>query len=188
MSLSLNAEILKPYSNNDVFIETGSLTGGGIAIALYSGFREIHSVEVNPDYYGACLKSFGTNPKVHLYLGDSKEVLPNILKKINKQATFFLDSHVAHNTSLSKGENEVPLLSELEAIKKHPINTHTILIDDSRLMGKTPQGNSSEVSLEWLFITKDVIIKRLLEINPEYLIEFIDSTNAPGDLMVARIP
>ena len=43
MSLSLTKENLTPYNYNRIFLETGTYTGGGVQIALWSGFEKVIS-------------------------------------------------------------------------------------------------------------------------------------------------
>jgi hypothetical protein len=64
---------------NKILVETGSGGGGGIQYALSYGFKEIHSIEINKNSHDGCVKLFANKPNVHLYLGDSLSVLPEIL-------------------------------------------------------------------------------------------------------------
>lgn len=70
---------------------------------------------------------------------------------------------------------------ELEQIKKHPIKTHTIMIDDVRLFG----------SPEFDFITLDKVKKKLKEINSDYTFEYADSKIKgkiqKNDILIAKI-
>jgi hypothetical protein len=69
-----------------------------------------------------------------------------------------------------------PLMRELEAIKEHPIKTHTILIDDIRCANGQSLGN----------ITLDMIIQKIWEINPDYRLVF-ENGYVPKDILVAKI-
>ena len=183
MSLSLTPEILKPFTYNNIFVETGSHTGGGIHVALYSGFRQVRSIEIDPNFYQACVNTYKDDSRVKLYLGDSAIMLYEMIEDIKEPITFFLDGHLAKGSTLAS--QEVPLLRELEHIKRHPVKTHTILIDDRRGFGwdKSVDPNLSE---EWRNLTEGIIIEKLLEINPNYMIKTADTSNAPNDLLVAE--
>jgi hypothetical protein len=120
---------------NDILVETGSQVGKAISLAIKFGFKEIHSVEINPVFYDICKKKFAKKNNVHLYLGDSTDVLPEILKKITVKATFLLDAHLKSMIYKYKGKNICPILKEIDYIlehnKKHNLR-HDILIDDRK--------------------------------------------------------
>ncbi len=157
---------------NIYFIETGSYHGDGIQKALDAGFPQIFSIEVAPRYVEHCHKRFANNNRVTLLLGDSTNVLPQLLTQISSPATFWLDGHYSWGTA--RGDLNSPILEELEAIRQHPIKTHTILIDDIRLLG----------TIDFDFLELDDIIKKLLEINPHYKIHF-ENGFIPNDVLVA---
>jgi hypothetical protein len=100
-----------------------------------------------------------------------------LLKRIDGPATFWLDGHYSCVAMAGKGETNTPLLAELESIRQHPVKTHTILIDDIRLL-----------ATEHLdYLTLDQITKKILEINPNYQITFEDGVIS-NDVLVAFIP
>ncbi|KKL03813.1 hypothetical protein LCGC14_2622400 [marine sediment metagenome] len=70
-----------------------------------------------------------------------------------------------------------PILKELDALKRSQFKEHTIMIDDKRefARGVYPE------------ITVDLLVEKLLEINPNYTITYEDSTNAKGDIIVAWV-
>jgi hypothetical protein len=152
---------------NPVFIETGTLNGGGIALALQFPFETVHSIEIDPQSHANALAMFAGEKRVRLHLGDSAVVLPELIKTIDVPITFWLDGHTPHT----------PLYQELRSIALHPIKTHTIIIDDLRVFGKTLWG--LEVDLK-------TTLELLLAINPAYKIELEDSCNGPKDILVAH--
>lgn len=157
---------------NTYFIETGSYHGDGIKMALDAGFSHIYSIEIAPRYIDYCKSRFSNHPNVTLLLGDSTYVLPELLKQIDAPATFWLDGHYSWGTA--RGDLNSPILQELEAIREHPIKTHTILIDDIRLLG----------TIDFDFLELDDILDKLLEINPDYKIHFENGV-VPNDVLVA---
>jgi hypothetical protein len=161
-------EVFKKYPNN-IFIETGTLVGDGIQYALDAGFKTVFSIELSKELYNMCVKRFANHDNVHLILGDSSEVLGDLLRMIKEPATFWLD---AHGSSTLK-KNESPLMKELDIIGKHKIKTHTILIDDIRCFG--------------IFgFDVETIRSKLLKINPEYKFCFEYGFQAE-DILTARI-
>jgi len=125
---------LKNFRNN-ILVETGSQVGKSIAKALSYGFKEIYSVEINPNFYNICKTKFASNSNVHLYLGDSVDVLPVILDRISEKATFLLDAHLNSMKCEHKGRIICPIFQEIDCIfehnKKHNLR-HDILIDDRK--------------------------------------------------------
>ncbi len=161
---------LPKYSN--VFLETGSYLGHGILKAKASGYERIISIEIDTRFYNICKEEY---PYAEIHLGDSADLLWDIIKDINEPITFWLDAHLDKK---NKGNNKhlAPLMEELEAIKNHPIKTHTILIDDLNCW--------YEKDNHWHtgFDTYDLIDK-LLEINPKYDITIVDGQHEDGSIL-----
>jgi hypothetical protein len=160
-----NTSTFRKYLN-PVFVETGSEQGYGIQQAVDAGFEKIYSIELHEKPYLYCLKKFLHNPCVYLIQGDSSLVLGEIINMIPVNITFWLDGH---------DEDAYPVLAELEAIKNHPIKTHTILIDDLRMFDEKKHGLSIEI-----------IKKKILEINSDYKISF-ENGHIVNDILVAHI-
>jgi hypothetical protein len=162
--MTASTEVFSRYPNR-VFIETGSYHGDGIQQALDAGFSEVISIECTRDLYEYTRDRFEEDDRVQVLWGDSRDVLKEIMKIIDDQCTFWLDSHSPDN---------LPLLKELEIIKNHPIKTHTILIDDLRLWTKAEHGYDTK-SLKEI----------LLSINPDYQIRLDGCLDFPNDILVA---
>lgn len=166
-------EIFAKYLN-PVFIETGTYKGDGVQMALDAGFKTIISIELSYLLYEKCQKRFKGVKNVHLVNADSEEILPKLLKTFRQPITFWLDGHYSGGDTV-KGRQNTPLLQELDAIAKHPIKTHTIMIDDLRDWTKELTG----------FNTSD-LMKRISTINPAYEFSFEDGF-VPRDILVAVI-
>lgn len=101
-----------------------------------------------------------------------------MIKDINQPITFWLDAHIF--PPRTDGGKNCPLIEELDQIKRHPIKTHTILIDDMHCAG----------TAAFDFLTKEDLIQKIHEINPEYKIRYIPGGNDgeyPENVMVAII-
>ena len=159
---------------NDIFIETGSGNGDGIQAALNAGFQKIISFEIEPSFVEKVKLRFKEHTNITIYEKPSQQMWENI-KDITKRITFWLDAHFDGNTAAFY-EDFCPLLKELDIIKQHSIKTHTILIDDVRLLGTEVFG----------YVTKDEVIRKIKEINSEYKIIFIDG-HVENDILVAAI-
>lgn len=149
---------------NAHFVETGTCRGGSILTALRTGFRTIDSIECDPDFFEYSRDLFDSRRYSHVkvHFGDSRKLLWEVIKDKEEPITFWLDAH--RFPPLDDGVKNCPLLAELEQIKRHPIKTHTILIDDIRCCGKA----------EFDYLTLDELISKIREINPDYQIYRID--------------
>ena len=170
---TLPREVLSKYMNN-YFVETGTSEGSGVQLALDLGFKNIISIEIDPELQNKNVERFGDRAK--LITGDSLSELRKITPTLIDPATFWLDSHYEKRGPM--GIKECPLYEELVAIKLSKINTHTIMIDDVRMFGKSKWGTG---------ILKDRIIQLLRSINRKYLFTYEDSPMAKGDILVAHV-
>lgn len=163
---------------NYYFVETGSFTGRAIAQALREGFKEIRSIESDQRLYNDVKRNFAGRSNVIIVRGDSATDLWDLIKDIDQEATFWLDAHIYPP---KKGVRNCPLIQELEQIRWHPIKTHTILIDDMHCTATDAFDG----------LTKEDLIKKIKEINPEYVITYMpggDDGEYPQNVMVAYIP
>ena len=120
--------LFKEYLS-EVFVETGSYVGDGVACALEAGFNRVYSIELADKYYEHCVARFSGDQRVTIVKGDSGIMLYEATKDINCKITFWLDGHHScGDTALGCAWS--PLMKELELIGQHPIKEHTIIIDD----------------------------------------------------------
>lgn len=119
------------YSHHQILIETGTFFGD-MVYANKDIFREIYTIELSNHLYQLACKKFESYNHIHPLEGDSSNVLPDLLTKINEPCIFWLDGHYSMGIT-AKGESDTPILAELEAIFHHPLfEQHIILIDDAR--------------------------------------------------------
>jgi hypothetical protein len=149
------------------YIETGTYLGDGIKCVL-NNYEAIHSIELSEKWYNYNVEQFKNNNNVKMYLGDSKKMLPDILNTINEPITIYLDAHYSGGTT-AFGEEEVPLLFELEILKNRKYDD-IIIIDDCRLLGKTGLCGSGDydpiyptMTFDWTNITERKIINLIKE-------------------------
>jgi hypothetical protein len=116
------------------YIETGTYLGDGIKNVI-NNYENIYSIELSEKWYQYNLEQFKNTKNVKMYLGDSKKILPELLINIKEPITIYLDAHYSGGTT-AFGEEEVPLLFELEILKNRKYDD-IIIIDDCRLLGKT---------------------------------------------------
>ncbi len=158
------------------FIETGTFGGEGIQLALNAGFKKARSIESDVTSFKHSKERFRNNPNVEIYCGNSSVDLWEMIEDIDEPVTFWLDAH--HCPPREDGGKNCPLIEELEQIKQHPIKTHIILIDDMHCCN----------TILFDFMGREDFIKKLLEINPEYEIRYVDGGNEgeyKNNIMVA---
>ena len=140
--------------------------GAGIQYALLAEFKNIISIELSDKYYEYCKNKYEKFNNIKIIKGDSGLCLWVAIKEINEPITFWLDAHFCGGDT-AHGIRKVPLEMELEQINRHPIKTHTFLIDDVRNL-------KLEKSME--------IIK---EINKDYKFTYADGY-IPNDVLVCK--
>jgi hypothetical protein len=183
----LTIEHLTRFSKKFNFIETGTYKGDTVQTAIEYGFNEVHSIEIEPNLFKECQNRFKDNKNVHIWNGDSPDVLrENIIPSLKEPSTFWLDAHrsMALQTPGSDKYGRCPLLHELDAISESPIKNHLIIADDVRLFG----------TIGWGYLKKEDYIEKLMKINPNYVLEYLDGGFSFGrqfpekDILVAFIP
>lgn len=182
--MPITLETLKKYRNKaDVFVETGTHVGHTVRMADSLGFKKIYTIELADHFYKKAVADFKSRPHIKPIFGDSAKEIPNVLKELKDPAVFWLDGHWSDGDT-ARGPVDVPLYQELEAIAQHDIKTHTILVDDTRLMGG-----------EWKDVSVERVKELLLEINPNYKFTredgYLDphrkTVKFPNDILVASI-
>jgi hypothetical protein len=173
-SMSLTEEVLRKYPGN-VFVETGTNIGDGVALALECGFKDVRSIEVEQYFYLMSQRRFEGDKRVSLYYGDSAIWLGRMIVDITEPIVFWLDGHI--HPGYTVGLKDIPLIEELDLIAQHPIKNHTILVDDRRMMG----------TAVWHCLGEEIVIESLMKINPNYTISYEDNLNDTRDVIVARV-
>ena len=118
-------------SQYTVLVETGTYMGYMVE-AQKKKFKKIISIELGIDLFNKAIKKFKNDKNVTIVHGDSGEVLPKILLKINEPAIFWLDGHYSGGIT-ARGETDCPIFEELGAIFNSKKLNHIFLIDDARL-------------------------------------------------------
>src|SRR5690348_10562472 len=81
-----------PYKN-ECFVETGTCHGGSAYTAFRAGFKEIYSIENDPEFFASATEKLKGYRRIKLRFGDSSTDLWEIIKGIDKPITFWLDAH-----------------------------------------------------------------------------------------------
>jgi hypothetical protein len=176
---------------NPVFVETGTFKGNSVKLALEAGFKKVYSIELSDKYFNYSFNRFKDDKNVFIFQGDSSMILWDVIEQIREPITFWLDGHYSKDDT-AIGRFCVPLIQELEQIRKHYINTHTIMIDDMRCWVK-PKKNKQVCPNCKLYpcgkyygFYKGDIITKLLSINPIYQFSYEDGY-IENDILIAKI-
>ena len=135
--MPLSIPVITKYLTH-TFVETGTYQGEAVQFAIQTGYREIHSVELNADMAAGCKARFKGNPAVHIYAGSSGVVLAGVLKTCTGPATIWLDAHpIIPKLTLA----QVPIEAELKAIAEAMprLQIRAVLIDDMRVFSVEDQ-------------------------------------------------
>lgn len=143
-----------------VLIETGTFEGEMVRKCL-GAFREIHTIELSPRYAREARAKFASVPHVHVVEGDSAAKLPEVIAGLREPAVFWLDGHFSGGET-ARGAADTPLAAELDAIARHPVRGHVVLVDDARHLG---QGD---------YPTLERVAAMLRAIDPDATIEVAD--------------
>jgi hypothetical protein len=122
-------EYQKKY-NYTTLVETGTYLGEMVE-AVKKKFDKIISIELGEDLYNNAKNKFKNDKNITIIKGDSGNVLPTVMSKINDPAIFWLDGHYSAGIT-AKGEKECPIFEELNAIFQSKQLNHILLIDDAR--------------------------------------------------------
>lgn len=140
--------------NLKYYVETGTGEGTCLMHCLKFNFKEYYSIEIYKQIFDEAIKKFNFNKNCNIILGNSYEVLPSILNKIDDNVLFFLDAHFPGAdfhfetyTSTKDYDTRLPLKKEIETIvNNRDIKNDVFIIDDLRIYEDGPfeNGNWSE--------------------------------------------
>ena len=115
----------------EIFIETGTYKGK-MVYAVQPYIKEIYSIELSEIHCRKVQERFAGYSNIHILKGQSEQILPKILKDIDKSCLFWLDAHWSGG-STAKADIDTPIMQEMEWILNHTkASEHIILIDDAR--------------------------------------------------------
>ena len=146
------------FYNIDNFVETG--TGAAEVVRSISNIKSdlnIHTIEIIEEIFNKNKISNSYLTNVNWHLGQSSEVMPEILPQLEGSTLFWLDAHFpgADFGLASYGDEEdldkrLPLRSELEIIVEgRDVSNDVFVIDDLRVYEDGPfeTGNWAERNL-----------------------------------------
>lgn len=121
------------------FIETGTYKGGTTFWAS-NHFDKVYTIEIDEEISKATASKVQVPSNIEFLIGNSKDILPDLLARVSGNCFFWLDGHWC--SGAGGKEDECPLLFELEAIKA--TDDPIIFIDDARcFLGPLPAPHNS---------------------------------------------
>lgn len=139
-------------------IETGTYLGEMVEWASSTGnFDKVISIELSQHYYERAVNYLGERFNVELIYGNSADVLPDVLRKLDKKALFWLDAHYSEGKT-EKGNEPNPVLWELFYVLKDKFR-HVVLIDDARLFGHDGWPTLENVKIHIKDLRPDAVIE-----------------------------
>lgn len=119
-----------------VFVETGTFLGD-TTWAFRCSFEKVHTIEVEATLAQLARERFAGDPRIEVIEGDSSQVLPELCDRLSGPCLFYLDGHYSGGIT-GMGEQECPILQELDVILARTRVKFRIVIDDARLFGTDP--------------------------------------------------
>jgi len=114
-----------------VLVETGTYFGNSI-FTLRNEFTEIHSIELAPALHERAVLELAHLPHIHLHLGDSARVLPEVVRGLKAPTLYWLDGHFCSGPT-ARADKDTPIDAELDFLLNRPLGRDMVLIDDARL-------------------------------------------------------
>lgn len=119
-----------------VFVETGTFRGDMVD-AMKSDFDRLYSIELSRELFERARHRFRSYDNVKLIHGDSGVQIARVLAEIEEPTLFWLDGHYSAGET-ARGEQDTPIMQELQHIFDAPDYGHVVIIDDARCFGENP--------------------------------------------------
>jgi hypothetical protein len=117
------------------FVETGTYRGNTSFWAAQH-FEKVFTIEIDPEISRETASRADRPSNIEFLVGNSRDILPQVIKQLNGSAVFWLDGHWCNVTELGK-DMECPLIEELHTLRT--LKDSVILIDDARaFLGPLP--------------------------------------------------
>ena|SRR5579863_7560772 len=112
-----------------ILVETGTYYGEMVE-AMRSHVERLYSIEFDRALAERARRRFARWPHVEILQGDSASLIPRVLERIAEPALFWLDA--GYYGWADSEIDQSRLLRELDAILRHSVPGHVILLDDAR--------------------------------------------------------
>ena len=151
----------------DGIVDYNRNTQEGVEVEIFS----------RDDFYSVVYRTIDFVQRITLYKGDTKDLLPVILNRVEEKSSIWLDAHWGPDASngLSKNDSSYklfPVLQELDSIQEHSIKDHTIMIDDINQYKNTHLGDIA------------MLENKIRSINDLYQIKYIEKPMDSSDTIL----
>ncbi len=168
VNFSIPKELVKrivDYTPIKNFVETGTYKGDTVVWAA-NHFEKAYTIEIFPEFSKTASERPDAGKNIEFLVGNSKDVLPALTKKMQGSSFFWLDGHWC--TGAGGKDEECPLIAELEALSV--LKDAVIFIDDARcFLGPLPPPHRSS---DWPMI--DTIFLKIHQLFPDHRVTIID--------------
>lgn len=179
---ALDATLLREISaacNATAFVETGTYLGETSAVAA-AIFQEVHTIELSVELAQKAMQRFCADDRIHVYQGDSAEVLDTVIPRLANRSVFWLDGHYSEGIT-AKGKSNTPILDEIKSLARHGATDHVLLIDDISLF-RGPQDTADAPPSLHGYPSLLALCSAIMTVNPEYKFAVV------GDVAIALPP
>lgn len=121
------------YQNIKNFVETGTYKGETV-IDNSPHFDNLYTIEINENLYSQAVEMANKLNKgnINFYMGDSLQILNDIIPYVKDGAIFFIDSHISGTDTSYNGVNYVPLIEELDIILNYKLGPSVFVFNCTR--------------------------------------------------------
>jgi hypothetical protein len=129
------ALMMKDKYDLDTFVETGTYIGKTAEWAS-KHFDNVHTIEMNEQYYSIAELSLIVLRNVTMHLNDSRIILPFLIDEFdNRKVLFYLDAHWSNGAKYGRPLVDSTALDEILIINDWDDNKHVIIVDDAHRFG-----------------------------------------------------
>lgn len=145
-------------NNFKTFVETGTYLGE-TTLSMIDHFDKLYTIELSENLYNRFNGLDYDRNKIISLLGDSSEIIKNVIPDINEDVIFWLDGHFSSGET-AQGKKDCPLVEEITHINELCKKSGIIIIDDLRLFGTNVAEDWSDITIESVIEPiKDRLIK-----------------------------
>ncbi|MCI5064504.1 hypothetical protein MRY87_02135 [bacterium] len=131
-----NIRALQQRFNLEVLVETGTLYGDMLA-AMRPFFSKLYSIELSDRLHAMAERRFRSDEAIEIIHGDSGEMIPRLLPRLDQAALFWLDGHYSGGVT-ARADIDTPIVQEVLAIVADERYEHVLVVDDARNFGTDP--------------------------------------------------
>jgi len=149
-------EYAKQFPGCKTLIETGTYFGS-TPIELQNIFENIITIELDPWLYEKASKRLQQYPNILPLHGDSRVMLPKILRIVHSPILYWLDAHYSRGVT-GLGSQHTPIIQELSAIRTHDQFMDSIILIDDAVSFTHDKHYPGIGKIEQILVPKPIVI------------------------------